>query len=138
MKHTINRALTGGAFTILGLLTAIGPQTIFAVCDAMDGKYMKCHWTAQAELGNGVIIAILGFLLFLSSEKVRVGLQAALLLLSLQTILLPNLLIGMCGGNHMSCRALTLPALDVIGAVSIVIGAVNLIYLLRIKDRGHK
>ncbi len=138
MKLTKNRLLTGGAFTILGLLTAIGPQTIFAVCDAMDGKYMKCHWTAQAEIGNGVIIAILGFFLFLSSHTIRVGLQIALLALSVQTILLPNVLIGVCGGNHMSCHSLTLPALNVIGIVSIVIGAVNLIYLLRIKDRKQR
>ena len=138
MKLTKNRLLTGGAFTILGLLTAIGPQTIFAVCEAMDGKFMKCHWTAQAELGNGAIIAILGFLLFLSSHNIRVGIQIALLALSVQTIFLPNVLIGVCGGNHMSCRSLTLPALNVIGAISIIIGLINLIYLLRIKDKEHK
>lgn len=138
MKLTKNRLLTGGAYTILGILTAIGPHTIFAVCEAMDGKYMKCHWTAQAEIGNGVIIVILGFLLFLSSHTIRVGLQIALLALSVQTILLPNVLIGVCGGNHMSCHSLTLPALNVIGIVSIVIGAVNLIYLLRIKDRKQR
>ena len=138
MKHTINRTLTGGAFVILGILTAIGPQTIFAVCDAMDGKFMKCHWTAQAEFGNGIIIILLGFLLFLSSHKIRVGLQIALLALSVQTILLPNILIGVCGGNHMSCRSLTLPALNVIGAISIIIGVINLISLLRIKDKEHK
>ncbi len=138
MKLTKNRLLTGGAYTILGILTAIGPHTIFAVCEAMDGKFMKCHWTAQAEIGNGAIIAILGFLLFLSSHTIRVGLQIALLALSVQTILLPNVLIGVCGGNHMSCHSLTLPALNVIGIVSIVIGAVNLIYLLRIKDRKQR
>lgn len=138
MKLTKNRLLTGGVYTILGILTAIGPHTIFAVCEAMDGKFMKCHWTAQAEIGNGAIIAILGFLLFLSSHTIRVGLQIALLALSIQTILLPNVLIGVCGGNHMSCHSLTLPALNVIGIVSIVIGAVNLIYLLRIKDRKQR
>lgn len=138
MKLTKNRLLTGGAYTILGILTAIGPHTIFAVCEAMDGKFMKCHWTAQAEIGNGAIIAILGFLLFLSSHKIRVGLQIALLALSVQTILLPNILIGVCGGNHMSCRSLTLPALNVFGAISIIIGVINLIYLLRIKDKEHK
>ena len=31
MKLTKNRLLTGGAYTILGILTTIGPQTIFAV-----------------------------------------------------------------------------------------------------------
>lgn len=138
MKLTKNRLLTGGAFTILGILTAIGPQTIFSVCDAMDGKFMKCHWTAQAEIGNGAIIAILGVLLFLSSRNIRLGLQIALLALSVQTILLPNVLIGVCGGNHMSCHSLTLPALNVIAAISIIIGVVNLIYLLRIKDKEHK
>ena len=138
MKLTKNRLLTGGAYTILGILTTIGPQTIFAVCDAMDGKYMRCHWTAQAELGNGAIIAILGILLFLSSHKIRVGLQIALLALSVQTILLPNVLIGVCGGNHMSCHSLTLPALNVIAAISIIIGVINLVFLLRIKDREQK
>lgn len=138
MKLTKNGSITGGLYTILGILTAVGPHTIFAVCDAMDGKYMKCHWTAQAEIGTGLIIAILGLLLFLSSFEIRLGLQIALLALSVQAILLPDVLIGVCGGNHMSCRSLTLPAINVIGAIGIVAGLINLFYLWRRKDKVGK
>ncbi len=131
-----NGLIIGIFYFIVGILVAIGPHTIFAVCEAMEGKYMKCHWTAQAEIGVGISIAIVGGLYcFIRSSKIRLGLQIALYTVLAQIALLPDVLIGVCEKEHMQCRSLTLPALNVLTVLGIAVGVVNLIYLLKRKDK---
>ncbi|SFB85183.1 DUF4418 family protein [Butyrivibrio sp. YAB3001] len=127
-----NRIASGVIFIILGLLIAIGPQTIFAVCGPMEnGKFMKCHWTAQAELGIGFVIAFLAVLiLFFASSQIRIGLHFGIIAALVATVFIPTKLIGVCGGEHMQCNALTKPALLVLGAIGIVFGIANVAYLL--------
>ena len=132
-----NRVLTGVVNIILGLLIAIGPRTVFAVCESMGDSFMKCHWTAQAELGAGAVIVILGILLLLfRDELIRFGLQSAIILQSVLVILIPGVLIGVCGHSHMHCYALTRPALYVLGGLSIVTGVINGIYLWKREGKG--
>jgi hypothetical protein len=125
-----NRLFSGILFTLLGLLEAVGPLTFFPVCEAMDGKYMKCHWTALAELGIGVIIATLGVLLIvLASRQIRIGISIAIGLNAILVILVASTLIGVCAGIHMRCHALTLPALGLLGILTLLLAAANIWYL---------
>ena len=130
------RITVGTLFIILGLLISLGPSTIFAVCGPMDdGKFMKCHWTARAELGIGLGIVLLAVLsIVFASKEVRAGLLLGVATLSSNSILIPTALIGVCGGEHMQCNALTRPALLVIGVISIVIALVQAVILLRKKE----
>lgn len=130
------RIIVGTLFIILGLLISLGPSTIFAVCGPMDdGKFMKCHWTARAELGIGLGIVLLAVLsIVFASKEVRAGLLLGIATLSSNSILIPTALIGVCGGEHMQCNALTRPALLVIGVISIVIALVQAVILLRKKE----
>ncbi len=130
------RITVGTLFIILGLLISLGPSTIFAVCGPMDdGKFMKCHWTARAELGIGLGIVLLAVLsIVFASKEVRAGLLLGIATLSSNSILIPTALIGVCGGEHMQCNALTRPALLVIGVISIVIALVQAVILLRKKE----
>jgi hypothetical protein len=130
------RITVGTLFIILGLLISLGPSTIFAVCGPMDdGKFMKCHWTAKAELGIGLGIVLLAVLsIVFASKEVRAGLLLGIATLSSNSILIPTALIGVCGGEHMQCNALTRPALLVIGVISIVIALVQTVILLRQKE----
>ena len=130
------RIIVGTLFIILGLLISLGPSTIFAVCGPMDdGKFMKCHWTARAELGIGLGIVLLAVLsIVFASKEVRAGLLLGIATLSSNSILIPTALIGVCGGEHMQCNTLTRPALLVIGVISIVIALVQAVILLRKKE----
>lgn len=129
-----NRIITGTIYFVLGILVAAGPHTIFAVCEAMEDKFMKCHWTAQGETGVGIAVAVLGVVLFLSaSDKVRIGVQISLFTLLALVALLPDILIGVCTSEHMQCRSLTLPALNVLAVLGIVIGVINIFYLTKKK-----
>lgn len=124
------RFLPGVVFIILGLAEAIGPYTFIPVCESMDGNYMKCRQTASAELGVGLVIVVLGLLLILlASSQIRLGLSIAIGLNAVLVILIPNVLIGVCPNAHMKCHALTLPALSLLGILTLIGAAVNIWYL---------
>ena len=128
----IKRYITGIFYIIAGFLTAAGPVFIFPVCEDMGDKHMKCFWTMKAEIGVGAVIALLGVVVLLAASKeIRIGVQSALTLLFVYVILIPDVLIGVCGGNHMRCRTLTLPALNIIGAFGIVYSAISVFLLIK-------
>jgi hypothetical protein len=96
------------------------------------GRWMKCHWTGQAEIGAGILVALLGgALIFFSDNKVRLGLSISVILSGILTLLLPTALIGGCAMETMSCRSVTFPALTVIAILTIVGFAANTVYLYR-------
>ncbi|MDR3114297.1 MAG: DUF4418 family protein, partial [Treponema sp.] len=67
-----NRIISGSAAIAAGLLIALGPQFLFRVCAVVEGMYMKCHWSARAEIGVGALIAALGIaLIVFASPKTR-------------------------------------------------------------------
>ena len=72
------KIIFGALIFVFGLLIAIGPFTIFHVCKPDQSEmYMKCYWTARAELGIGIVISILGLLSAISaSAKTRIGLNS--------------------------------------------------------------
>ena len=173
-----NRLISGILFLVLGILIAVGPQTIFPVCGihtgqsaaqssdqtsggkctqmggckpnadaekgsaenaaAGSGTVMKCFWTARAELGIGILIAVLGILLIaFRSAQVRLGLSISLALNGILALLIPNVLIGVCSDAHSTCRMLTLPALTILSGVAIAAAAANAAYLFR-SDRKRQ
>ena len=128
----IKRYITGIFYIITGFLIAAGPVFIFPVCEDMGDKRMKCFWTMRAEIGVGAVIGLLGvIILFTASKEIRIGIESALTLLFVYAALIPDVLIGVCGGNHMRCKTLTLPALNIIGAVGIVYSVVSVFLLVK-------
>lgn len=108
-----------------------GSQGSMKVSAAM---VMKCYWTARAELGIGLLIALLGVvLLAFKSASVRLGFSLALIPIGILTLLIPGPLIGVCGGARMTCRWQALPALTVLGAAVTIVSAINALYLTQNK-----
>ena len=96
--------LTGIVIAVLGLLTALIPTVIFKVCAAMDGKFMKCHWTSQTEVALGIATIVLGLLIVLSKEKAAGAAYAvASAINGVLVILIPTVVIGVCGSADMPC-----------------------------------
>jgi hypothetical protein len=132
-----NRLITGIAIVILGLLLAVGTQTIFPVCEAGE-KVMKCFWTGRAAIGIGGVIAVIGILLLVfGNKRTRIGLLLSLVPIGVYTVLIPNVLIGVCGGAHMNCRALALPAITIIGTAVTVFSASSAFWLFK-TDKGRE
>ncbi|MDR2247104.1 MAG: DUF4418 family protein [Treponema sp.] len=131
-----NRIVSGSAVIIFGLLIALGPQFLFKVCPVVDGMYMKCHWSARAEIGiGGPLITGLGIaLIFFANPKIRLGLTIGIFLSGVLALLIPHALIGGCVMHTMPCRKITFPAITVIGIVLLTAAALNGFYLVRKKE----
>jgi hypothetical protein len=130
-----NRIVSGGAALAAGLLIALGPKFLFKVCPVMGDMVMKCHWSAQAEIGVGGLIAALGLaLIVFAGPKTRLGLTIGIFLAGVLALLIPHALIGGCPGHSMACRKITFPAITVISILLLIGAAFNALYLARKKE----
>lgn len=129
--------ITGIVIALLGLLTALIPTVIFKVCAAMDGKFMKCHWTSQVEVALGITVLALGLLIVLAKENAASSAYAAASAINgVLVILIPTVVIGVCGSADMPCNSGTKPALIIAGALIIVVALINTISYLASKKNG--
>ncbi|MBR1906526.1 MAG: DUF4418 family protein [Clostridiales bacterium] len=128
--------ITGIVIALLGLLTALIPTVIFKVCAAMDGKFMKCHWTSQVEVALGIAVLVLGLLIVLSKENAAASAYAvASAVNGVLVILIPTVVIGVCGSADMPCHSGTKPALIIAGALIAAAGLLNAVsYLVSKKN----
>jgi hypothetical protein len=127
-----NRIIPGGAVILFGLLIALGPQLLFKVCPVMEGMFMKCYWSARAEIGIGALIAVLGIgLIFFANPQTRLGLTLAVFLSGLLALLIPHGLIGGCAMHSMPCRKISFPSITVISILLLIGSAFYAFYLAR-------
>jgi hypothetical protein len=129
-----NRIIAGGGVIILGLLIALGPQFLFKVCEpTAEGAFMRCHWSAQAEIGiGGPLIAGLGIALILFADpRIRLGLTIGIFLSGVLALLIPHTLIGGCSMHSMACRKVAFPAITVLSILLLIGMAFNTLFLAR-------
>ena len=127
---TVN--IYGALLVLLGILIILTPWIIFPVCE-MEGSYvvtaagmklpMTCGWAARAESGVGaLIVAAGGLLIARSSAETRQAVGIFSMVTGALVVLFPTFLIGMCKVATHPCRMTTLPALEVLGVIVIIIG----------------
>jgi hypothetical protein len=128
--NVLNKRLTYGiTIVILGLLIALGPRFLFLTCTVHNGILPLCHWSAQAELGMGMLVAALGlcFIVF-SDPKTQQGLAIGIFLTSIIVLGIPHALIGGCTAKTMACHRIAFPALTIEGVILLVFSAVMVVY----------
>lgn len=124
-----NRVIVSIIYIVLGILLALVPTVLFPTCDATEMK-MACYYTKQAEVGLGVLVAVLGIVALLSKNvDVRRGLSIAVLGIAGLVVAYPLYLTGLCKMSDMMCRLRTLPALILISVVIGVVAIINFLYL---------
>lgn len=135
MKNKTN--LVGFGLLALGAFLTIGTVWLFPTCGPMEsGAWMKCHWSGQVVVGIGIVLAVLAAAyLLIPSPPLRAGLSLAIIPIGLFNIATLNHLIGLCGKAEMQCRAVTQPAVTIISAAVILLGAANTVWLLRSERR---
>jgi hypothetical protein len=124
------RIISGTSMCILGLLIAFGPQFLFKACGVEEGSFPLCHWSIQAEIGMGMLIALLGICLtVLSDPQTRFGITVGIFFASIVALLIPHVVIGGCGMMSMACRRVAFPALSAISIAALLGAAANMVYL---------
>jgi len=146
---TMKKAIICGSIVIvLGLLIALGPQFLFKVCGSNMASSEStedccaqpakssccgpavsslpiCHWSAQAEIGMGLLIAALGACMIVFTDvKTHLGLLIGVFLASIVALAIPNFLIGGCSTMTMQCRRVAFPALTIESAILLVFSAI--------------
>ncbi len=127
-----NVNLYGVLLVVLGILIILVPWIIFPVCE-MEGSYvvtaagaklpMTCGWAARAESGVGALIVVAGCLLIArSSTETRQAIGIISIAMGALVVLFPTVLVGMCKVATHPCRMTTLPALEVLGIIIIIVG----------------
>ena len=95
------------SIAVLGLLVAVAPYSFAKVCEVGE-KIMKCHWTARIEFFLGISSVVLAILKVISADaKYQIALNSVLALNALGVILVPTVLIGVCGKATMHCHSVT-------------------------------
>jgi hypothetical protein len=122
MKKAI---IFGIIIIILGLLIALGPRFLFKVCGHGEEGFPHCHWSAQAEIGMGLLIVALGAcMIVISNPKTHLGLAIGTFFASIIVLAIPHFLIGGCGSLAMKCRRVAFPALTAESIVLLVFSAI--------------
>jgi hypothetical protein len=117
----------GLAVIILGLLISLGPQFLFKVCAHGEDGYPHCHWSAQAEIGIGLLVVALGACMIVFTDtRTHLGLIIGVFMASLIALAIPNFLVGGCGMLTMQCRRVAFPALTAESVVLLVFSAILL------------
>ena len=117
--------ISGGIVIALGLLIALGPRFLFKVCAHGENSIPICHWSAQGEIGIGLLIAALGVCMIVFTDlKTHLGLLIGITLASVIALAIPNTLIGGCSMMSMQCRKAAFPALTIESVVLLVFSAV--------------
>jgi dipeptide/tripeptide permease len=125
--------LLATAQAIGGVLIALTPIVLPVCRELLETKAgtfvpMRCHYTAQAEIAMGILVTIVGalVLIFASQAETRGALNAVVITLGAVVILIPTFLIGTCKNPEMPCNVGTKPALILLGATTMLLGAIGL------------
>ncbi|MBI4785500.1 MAG: DUF4418 family protein [Chloroflexi bacterium] len=93
---------------------------------------MKCHWTAQAMIALGIILAGIGAAVGFSKRREsqrNLGLLAALT--GALVVLVPTVIIGVCANDAMLCKSLMQPILILSGVIVAAVGMGTSIFSVR-------
>jgi hypothetical protein len=120
---------TMGIF-IVGLALVIGIVPLFTDClsqgrmlttTAGTNVPMKCHWTAIAEIGLAIPLALVGlFNIFSKRKETLQALNILAPVLGALVIAFPTVLIGVCAKPDMICNMIMRPALILAGTLTIL------------------
>lgn len=109
MKQSIAKLLYAIP-ALLGLVLMLTPYKIAPVCSGLielksgNMAFMKCHYTAQAELLLGALLLCVGMMILLPKIEKR-WLGAVIALIGLCTIIVPQpWCIGICANNMQECH----------------------------------
>jgi hypothetical protein len=92
---------------------------------------MICWHAWRAEIGLGLAAMIVGALMLLARASFESGLSLSLLPLAAAGALYPTVLIGVCPGASMPCRAGTLPALVILSSFLAALSLGRALFALR-------
>ena len=98
---------------------------------------MKCHWSAQAEIGAAIPLGLLGALMIPSKKKETIrNLSLLGIVVGAVVMLIPTNLTGVCAMPTHICATTMKPALLSMGGVVTAVGLVGVVASFRKKQEN--
>ena len=136
--------IVGILLIILALMISVIPQ--FTTCESQGKELtlqngttapMKCYWTGQSELVDGLLLLIVGILMIVGKRReTQLFLSILGVFLGITTILLPTFLIGTCA-PPMLCNTVMKPSLIILGSLVIIDSIVGLAIAIKAKESAQ-
>lgn len=108
---------------ILGILLAVGPYTLFAVCDTKE-KVMRCMYSCRTVTLFGILIILFGILNIFTSLKNEKYSSVIVCVIYIFSLLVPKEIIGGCEMMDMRCQTVTFPVIYVVSLMGIVLNTI--------------
>lgn len=110
---------------LIGAFLALTPFVIAPVCGPMDnGKFMTCHYMGKAELGLGILLAVLAFISIILKDRVKLGVHFSMAMVAVYALILPKTLVATCMHTEMPCNAHTRPVIYVAGGIYLILSVI--------------
>ena len=129
--------VAGAILAVLALVLGVVP--LFSDCQSQGNAItlangatipMRCHWTGRAELAVAGPLFFAGGVMMAGRRRHVLRAMSALgLVLGAFAILLPTVLIGVCGNPEMICNLVMKPTLVFAGLLVVGTSLVGLVYL---------
>lgn len=119
---------------VISVLFFIGMLLWFGPCDHVkdDGSFMNCHWAGVILAGIAAVTAVISLAhFFIPDNRMKAGLSAALIPISIFACIVPGNLISLCMMSEMRCRAVMTPAAIVCAILIIIASAADIAVQLR-------
>lgn len=111
---------------ILAVSLAVGAAYIFDGCEAVDGKFMACHWAQNAVVLIGAVLAAAVLIgLVIPNDGFKAGLALAVFLFSIAAALIPQNVINLCMMDTMRCHTAFRPAVIAVSAILAVVSGAH-------------
>jgi hypothetical protein len=129
------KKITGASIVLLALVIGLVP--LFTDCLSQGRSLttttgmsvpMKCHWTALAEIGVAIPLALVGIMTIFSKRKETSASMGIFgVTLGALAIAFPTFIIGVCANPSMFCNMAEKPALILSGILAMAVSGVVLV-----------
>lgn len=126
--HKGRSVWTEAVLIVLGIVIAVGPYTLYPICDvSMHGG---CYDTGIAEVVLGIILVLAGVAsLFMQDIRRRRLLWIVLIAVPVLSILFVTSITGTCGMSTMACNKTGEPGIVAVGVITAIVAVFDLLLL---------
>lgn len=125
----------GALFLVTGLAVILTPRFILPVCEYAGYEPMACSTTATAEIVAGAAIVVIAVSLLLTPGKRSLRLLCGIALIAGASVVYLPEAVGYCRNVGMPCNYGTVPALRLLGTVTILASLAG--FFLSLKPEGE-
>lgn len=117
------------ALAFLSLFLCLGTAFLFHPCGPKaDGSWMLCHWAGNMIVALGAAFSAASVARLFFPKDIKVGFSIAFIPFSIVTILVPGVLVRMCGMKDMRCWTATRPAALILAGAICALSVADIIF----------